>query len=250
MPTSQTIALLRQMPFASAVGEACLARLAARSIVQILPPGAILFEEGMMPEATHVVLTGRVGLIASGGTAHETVIEIFGPGTFLLVPAVVLGLPYLASGVVMAESRIMTIPADAFGTQLDAEARFARWVVDMLARHWRLLIEQIEDLELRGATERLADWLLRAREEPGGGAVTLTERKRVLARRLGMSPESFPRAVAALKEAGAIRMSGRRVRVLDADALCRAARRPAAGMAATASRPPAEAPARRPDGPG
>jgi CRP-like cAMP-binding protein len=236
MPTSQTVSLLRELPFAKAVGEACLGRLLANSLVQILPPGAVLFEEGAIPDATHVVLSGRVGLVASGGTDQETVIEIFGPGTFLLVPAVVLGLPYLASAVVMAEARVMAIRADAFRAELDSDCRFARAVVDMLARHWRLLIEQIKDLKLRGATERLADWILRASEGGATETVTLAETKRVLARRLGMSPESFSRAVAALAERGAIRLSGRVVRVLDPAALAQAAGRPVPQAGAAADR--------------
>lgn len=250
MPASRTISLLQELPFASAIGEASLARLVSRSVVQLLPSGTVLFEEGAIPEATHVVLSGRVGLIASGGTDHETVIEIFGAGTFLLVPAVVLGLPYLASGVVMTESRIMTIQAEAFRAELDGNARFARAVVDMLAGHWRLLIDQIKDLKLRGATERLAEWLLRAREDAGSDLVTLTETKRVLARRLGMSPESFSRAVAALGEAGAIRVSGRTLIVLDAEALLRAAHRPPPSGVDPALRDPAAAPIRRPRGSG
>lgn len=226
MPTNQTIALLRETALAAAIGEASLARLLAGSLVQTLPPGAVLFEEGAMPDAAHVVLSGRVGLVASGGTGQDTVIEIFRAGTFLLVPAVVLDLPYLASGIVMAESRIMAMRAEVFRAELDADPRFARAVVDMLAGHCRLLIEQIKDLKLRGATERLADWLLRAREEAGSDTVTLTETKRVLARRLGMSPESFSRAIAALGERGAIAVNGRTVRVLDGPALARAALRP------------------------
>jgi CRP/FNR family transcriptional activator FtrB len=175
----------------------------------------VLFAEGAVPEAAHVVLLGRVGLVASGGTGQETVIEIFGDGTFLLVPAVVLGLPYLASGVVMAESRIMTIRAEVFRNELDAEPRFARAVVDMLAGHWRLLIEQIKDLKLRSAVERLADWVLRQSDEGGNGTVPLSEPKNVLAKRLGMSAESLSRAFAALAEAGAVTVSGRTVTLRD-----------------------------------
>jgi len=223
MATAHTMSLLRDTPLATAIGEASLHRLLQGSIVQILPPGAVLFEEGAEAEAAHVVLTGRVALVATAGGPHETVIEVFGPGTLLLVPAVVLGLPYLASGVVMAESRIMTIRAAAFRAELDGELRFARAVVDMLAGHWRLLIEQIKALKLQSATQRLADWLLRQHRETGADVVTLPDTKRVIARRLGMSPESFSRAVSALGDAGAIRVSGRSVRVLDAGALARAA---------------------------
>lgn len=220
----QAIDLLREAGVASALSDASLGRLLAGSVVQILPAGTVLFEEGTVPDAAHVVLTGRAALVSAAKSGQETVIEIFGPGTFLLVPAVVLGLPYLASCRLMQESRVMTIRADVFRAELDGEPRFARAVVDMLAGHWRLLIEQIKDLKSLGATERLADWLLRESTQTGD-VVALTETKRVLARRLGMSPESFSRAIAALSDQGAIAATGRTVRVNDRSRLASVAGR-------------------------
>lgn len=223
MPLSNTLALVRETDLARAVGEPVMTRLMQGSVVHILPPRAVLFEEGAEPTTAHLVLTGRVGLVASGGTGHEAVIEIFGAGSLLVVPAVILSLPYLVSGVVLVESRIMMIPAASFRRALDDEPALARAVVDMQARHWRLLIEQIKDLKLRDAPQRLAQWLLRETEEQDGLLVQLGEPKRIIARRLGMSPESFSRAIAALELAGAIRAAGRAIEVLHAGALERAA---------------------------
>lgn len=220
---NHTLSLVRETELARAIGEAAMARLIQGSVVQILPPRAVLFEEGAEAGMAHLVLSGRVGLVASGGTDHETVIEIFGPGSLLVVPAVILSLPYLVSGVVMAESRIMMIRAEHFRAMLDSEPAFARAVVDMLAGHWRLLIEQIKDLKLRDAPERLARWLLHQAETQTARVVELGEPKRVIARRLGMTPESFSRAIAALEGAGAIRVEGRSIAVLRRAALERAA---------------------------
>lgn len=223
MPLNHTLALVRETELARAVGEAAMTRLMQGSVVHLLPPRAVLFEEGAAPEMAHLVLSGRVGLVASGGTDHEAVIEIFGAGTLLVVPAVILSLPYLVSGVVLAESRVMMIPAASFRRALDDEPALARAVVDMQARHWRLLIEQIKDLKLRGASQRLAQWLLREAEGRQDMPVQLGEPKRIIARRLGMSPESFSRGIAALEEAGAIRVTGRSIAVLRRGALERAA---------------------------
>lgn len=228
MPQSTTLALVRETELARRLGEAAMARLIAASVVQILPPRTVLFEEGALPEFVHLVLSGRVGLVASGGTAQEAVIEIFGAGSLLVVPAVILDLPYLVSGVVLAESRIMLIRAEAFRRALDEEPPLARAVVDMQARHWRLLIEQIKDLKLRHAPERLAQWLLREAEAQGSAVIRIEAPKRVVARRLGMSPESLSRAIAALEEAGAIRADRQAIAVIGRAALERAAglRRP------------------------
>jgi CRP/FNR family transcriptional activator FtrB len=228
MPQSSTLGLVRETELARRVGDAVMTRLMNGSVVQILPPRAVLFEEGTDPEFVHLVLSGRVGLVASGGTAQEAVIEIFGAGSLLVVPAVILALPYLVSGVVLAESRIMLIRAELFRRALDEEPALARAVVDMQARHWRLLIEQIKDLKLRHAPERLAQWLLREAEAQGSDVIRIDGPKRVQARRLGMSPESFSRAIAALEEAGVIRIERRAIAVLGRAALERAAglRRP------------------------
>jgi len=215
--------LLREADFAQSVGPDTLARLVNGSVVHLLPAGAVLFEEGALPDAAHVVLSGRVGLVASDGGRNETVIEIFGAVTFLLIPAVLLGLPYLASGIVLAEARVMTVRADVFRAELDADPRFVRAMADMLARHWRQLVEQIRNLKLRGATERLADWLEREVEANGDASVVLSEPKGVLARRLGMSPESLSRAIATLSERGAIRPARRSLVVLDRERLREAA---------------------------
>jgi CRP/FNR family transcriptional activator FtrB len=223
MPQSSTLALVRETELAHRVGEPVMMRLVNGSVVQILPPRAVLFEEGAEPEFVHLVLSGRVGLVASGGTAQEAVIEIFGAGSLLVVPAVILSLPYLVSGVVLAESRILLIRADLFRQALDDEPTLARAVVDMQAQHWRLLIEQIKDLKLRDAPQRLAQWLLRELEGQGGDLIHISEPKRVVARRLGMSPESFSRAIAALEEGGAIRVDRRSITVVRRSALERAA---------------------------
>lgn len=228
MPQSSTLALVRETDLARRVGESAMTRLITGSIVQILPARAVLFEEGTEPEFVHLVLSGRVGLVASGGTAHEAVIEIFGAGSLLVVPAVILSLPYLVSGVVLAESRIMLIRAELFRRALDDEPALARAVVDMQAQHWRLLIEQIKDLKLRHAPQRLAQWLLREAEAQGSDVVQIGEPKRMVARRLGMSPESFSRGIAALEEGGAIRVDRRSIAVLHRRSLERAAGLPSA----------------------
>jgi CRP/FNR family transcriptional activator FtrB len=223
MPHSRTLTLFGETELAHRIGESVMMRPANGSVVQTLPPRAVLFEEGAEPEFVHLVLSGGVELVEPGGTDHEAVIEVFGAGTLLVVPAVILSLPYFVSGVVLAEARIMLIPAASFRRALDDEPALARAVVDMQARHWRLLIEQIKDLKLRAAPQRLAQWILREAEARGSDLIQIGEPKRVVARRLGMSPESFSRAIATLEESGAIRVERRLIAVVQRSILERAA---------------------------
>jgi CRP/FNR family transcriptional activator FtrB len=219
MPTPRTIDLVKLNPLFARLGEAALARLLSGSLVSTLPRGTILFEEGAEATSVYVLLSGRVGLMASDGTRHSTVIESFGAGEVVVAPAAILGLPYLVSGHVTQAARVLFLRADQFRQELDSQPLLARAMVDMLARHWRVLIGLMKDLKLHDARSRTALWLARQVEGKPDGVVHLDEAKAVLARRLGMTPESLSRTLAALEAEGTIRTRGQSIDVLDAEAL-------------------------------
>ena len=57
-------ALIARSPFFQAAGPAAMAELLAASFTQLLPRGAVLFEQGNDPQFLHMVLEGRLGLQA------------------------------------------------------------------------------------------------------------------------------------------------------------------------------------------
>jgi CRP/FNR family transcriptional activator FtrB len=221
MAPPSTIAQLRAIPLFAGLEERDLARLVSGSIVQLLPRGAVLFEEGTPATAVHVLLSGRVALTATGGSQQQAVIETFGAGEVIVAPAAILGLPYLVSGQVTQDARILFLQAEVFRRELDDQPALARALVDMLARHWRVLIELMTELKVRDARERLARWLIRRAADQPDGTVALAEPKSVLARRLGMTPESLSRALAAFEAAGSISVARHAITVRDAGALGR-----------------------------
>ncbi|MHB0704315.1 Transcription regulator, crp family (plasmid) [Roseomonas mucosa] len=90
----------------------------------------------------------------------------------------------------------------------------------LLSRHWRLLMEQIGDLKLRSAEQRLARFLARrVSEESGAGSAALPEQRSAIAARLGMTPETMSRALHALTAKRLIRVTSRRADVIDRDRL-------------------------------
>lgn len=219
MAPHATLDLLRQNPLFAGLDDRGLARLLDGSVTHLLPKGALLFEEGAEAAWVHVLLSGRVALTATGGTAQATVIEVFGPGEMVVAPAAILGMPYLVGGQVVQDARVLHIPAAVLRRELDQQPRFARAMVDMLARHWRLLVELMTELKVRDGRARLARFLVRRAAEAGDTTVRLAEPKALLARRLGMTPESLSRALAALEASGAIAVAGQAITVRDAGSL-------------------------------
>ncbi len=214
--------LLRRSPFYAAAGEAAMAELIRRSFVQLLPRGTVVFEQDGPAEFLHILLAGSVGLQARAETGGKTVVEIFGAGEVFLAPALLLRLPYLASAVALTEVRIMMVPGEPVLEALRRDLRLAQAMNELLARHWRMMVDQVVDLKLRSAEARVARFIEhRVPPESGAGIAALPEPRSALAARLGMTPETLSRSLAALEESGRLRRTGGGASVADSGALRR-----------------------------
>lgn len=215
--------LARLSPFFAEAGEAAMTRLLRPSFTQLLPRSAVLFDQGERPGFLHLLLDGSIGLQARGGRA-ETMVEIFSAGELFLAPAVILDLPYLASAVALTEVRVLMIPAQTFRDAIAEDIALSRASVGALARHWRLMVDQVVDLKLRSAEQRLLRFLARRLPESDDAAHTdMPEPRAAIAGRLGMTPETLSRLLASLEAQDLIRSEGRRIAVPDRARLLRAA---------------------------
>lgn len=216
------IDLIRRSPFFVVAGEAAMARLLRPSFAQQLPRGAVMFEQDEQADFLHLLLAGSVGLVARDESGAETVVEIFGAGELFLVPPVVLQLPYLASATALTDVRVLMIPAEAFRAGMAEDPALARATVELLARHWRLMVDQVVDLKLRPAERRVARFLSRrVSEEAGAGSAELPEPRTAIAARLGMTPETLSRTLKGMEGDGLLRSAGKRIDVPDRDRLLR-----------------------------
>jgi CRP/FNR family transcriptional activator FtrB len=217
---SRTIDLLERSPFFQAAGAAAMAHILKPSFTQILPRGAVLFEQGEQPDFVHVLLAGSIGLQSTVPQRGRTIVELFGPGELLLVPAVVLRLPYLASAVAMTEVRVLMIPGDVFRDGVARSHDLCRATTQLLARHWRLMVDQVVDLKLRSAEERVARFIARrVSTEAGAGSASMPEPRTAIAARLGMTPETLSRTLAGLELKGKLQRGADGATVADRGAL-------------------------------
>lgn len=213
------LAAARVTPLLAGLPARVVDLLLAHAVIQVLPAGTRLFEQGESATHLHVVLAGRVGLVAEAEDRGEAVIEFFTTGDSIIAPAVILDLPYLVGGRVVEESRLLLVPAADVRHLLDADSAFARTMLRELARHWRLLVRQLKDLKLRGTSERLASYLL-MQDRQADGRVRLREERKLLAQRLAMTPESLSRAFATLRDHG-VTATGRDIVLADVERLRR-----------------------------
>jgi CRP/FNR family transcriptional activator FtrB len=215
MTEASTIALLGRTPLLRGVEEQARAKLLAGSVASHVAKGAALFAEGEVLEAVPLLLAGRVALTAAGQGGQRAVITLLGEGDLVAMPPMLLGQPAQVGAVATMASHVLALDAARIRAALAEEPRLCAQALAMLARHWSLLIEQMKDLKLHDSRTRVARWLAANAAGTGGGAIKLAAPKAMLARNLGMTPESFSRALASLEAAGAISAAGSSIAILD-----------------------------------
>jgi len=216
--------LLRRARLLAEVSDADLRTLMAPCFVQTHPKGVVLCRQGDQATYLHIVLSGAVGLFGEGQD-EEMLVEFFGPGDSFILAAALLDAPYLLTARLLEKSRVLLWPAAAFREQMRTNGALAHGAALQSAGYWRTLIGQIKDLKLLSATERLSAMLLALTPaQCGSVTVTLPSGRRLMAGRLGITPQSLSRAFAALRPLG-VAGDGREIFVAEIERLREVVRR-------------------------
>ncbi|HSP26296.1 MAG TPA: helix-turn-helix domain-containing protein [Saliniramus sp.] len=232
---------IRGLPLFAGISDAGFQHLTQAAFLQRFPAQVTLINEGESADFLHIVLDGLVEMFAAHGD-RETVLTIVEPIATFILAAVVTDQVYLKSARTLTQSRILMLPADPVRAVFDDEPAFARAVVFELGLRYREEVRELKNQKLRTGTERLAAWLLGQATEEGllppektdedksargadgkEASFDIPFEKRVLASRLGMTPENLSRAFASLASYGVV-TSGRSVTLNDTAALQRLAR--------------------------
>jgi CRP-like cAMP-binding protein len=209
-------------PFLSAAGPAAASALLAAAQLFSAPRRAVIFAPEAAHEALYLLLEGSIGLSMRGADGTRGLLEIIGPDECFLMPAVILGGIWPFGAEALAPSRLLRIPAEAFHAVMVQDSLLTKASLAYMARQWQGLADQLIEMKLTKASERVAHFLI-GRLMPSG-RVAMPEPRAAIAARLGMTPESLSRVMHGLEAAGLVRLQGRRVDVLDAKALSQGAR--------------------------
>jgi CRP/FNR family transcriptional activator FtrB len=196
------LAVLKRIELFAPLPAASLERLAEVSGLQRFSNHGYLFREGEEPDFIYCFVEGGIVLVG-GADGNEAVIDFFGPGESVLLPAALLGLPYLVSARATSDGQALLIPASKLREQLNDDVALAAQCARVLSRHWRVLISQIKEIKTHGAAERLAHFLISQSEKTTGAAtLVLPGMKKEVATRLGIKPETLSRTLKKLRDYG------------------------------------------------
>ena len=175
-----------------------------------------LIREREPADFLHVVVSGLVEMLASHRD-RQTTIELVRPVGVFILAAVLRDQVYLQTARTLRDTRIVMIPSESVRAAMAADNSFMSAIVGELAKGYRSVVKDLKNQKLRSGTERLANWILATSDRHGGRPdVDIDVEKRVLAARLGMTPENLSRAFRTLSQHG-VEVTRRTVRIIDRD---------------------------------
>jgi CRP/FNR family transcriptional activator FtrB len=193
--------IMARVPLFAGLTPEALADIAGQSKVSRVPRGSTLFHQGDPAAVLHVLLDGQVALMAAvEGGGEQTMLEILDAGESFIAAALLTGKPYLMSAVTLTPCRLMEIPRNPLLSSLRSNPDLALAMLASLSRHFRLLIQEVKDLKLKSASQRLALYLMGLTPRRRGTVtLRLPHNKSLIAARIGVRPETLSRAFAQLK---------------------------------------------------
>ncbi|HPX37445.1 MAG TPA: Crp/Fnr family transcriptional regulator [Mycobacterium sp.] len=198
--------------------------LAAASRAIFIPGGQVLFRRGTPSTGFYVVRNGRMQLSVSNSEGMVRVLEIISPGGAFGHGVMFVREPYPVDATALVDTDLVFVPATAVDAILDEDPAMARLMLSSISKRLQGKIQDIAMLSLQSATQRIVAYVLGAVPEDAAAHgrptdVALPARKQVLASSLGMTPETFSRAMRTLADKGLITVDGSVLRIPDVAAL-------------------------------
>lgn len=215
-------AMLRAHALFLAFDDERFERLAAAARVVRLEAGGILFQQGEAASAFFVVLSGQVKLFLESRSGGEKILALLHPGhSFAEAIMFMQGPVYPVSAGATEPTELVAMPSREYVQALREDTNTCLKLLGVLSQRLHARVQEIEELTLESAGNRLINHLLRRAEsrQDGSQRVHFDETRQMLASQLSIKPETLSRLTRSLSEAGLIRLEGRDIVIPDMDRL-------------------------------
>jgi CRP/FNR family transcriptional regulator len=208
----------KSVPYFSGLGSRDTERVRKETVELSFSPGEILFLEGEPCRGLYLVHSGRIRIFKTSPEGREQVLLIAKRGESFNDVPVFDGGPNPASASALEPSVVYLIPKGVL-LSLVADCPPALAILKVFSSRLRHLTSVVEDLSFRSVVNRMARLLLELAVVKGGTAPVPRLTQDEMAARVGSVRDVIGRALKALEAAGAIRMEGHRIYVIDPEKL-------------------------------
>lgn len=202
------LARVREVPMFHHMDGDVAAAVLAGALPKRWERGVGVIGQGDPADAFYVILEGWVKLYRLLPDGSEAVVSVMTAGESFAEAVTFIGGRFPVAADTVTECRLLRIEASTLRAAMKADGRVAIALLASIAHHTETLSEQVELIKALAAPQRVADFLVGNARRTLGAAATgrvslkLPYDKALIARRLGMTPESFSRALATLRGRG------------------------------------------------
>ena len=207
--------VIAKLPLFQQVSRQHLAEVVRHARTLYFRRGQTVARRGEPVPGLFAVAYGMVKLTLRGASSTERVLRLVGPSQTFGEVVLFLQKPLPLDAVAVVDTRLVLVPAAPLLALTDRDPHFARSLVASLCQRMHALVCDFEATTMHGATERLAAYLESLAASPEASGVTLPAAKKLVAARLGMTKETFSRALHELAQAGLLAVKGREVVLID-----------------------------------
>ena len=223
-----TLAERAASQFLAALTPADADSLVRRGTIRTFSRGQALMHEGQIPDRVLVVRSGRVKVYSTTPTGKEVVLAVRGPGELVGELSALDQEPRSASIVALDRVEAVVLSSTEFRRFLLENPRVALWLLGMLSRRLRDADAKRVEYSTLPTLGRVAKRIVEIAEQWGETKgdvieVDLPISQEDLAGWTGSSLESVGRALQTMRGFGWITTQRREIRVLDLEAIRRAA---------------------------
>jgi CRP-like cAMP-binding protein len=209
---------LKSVPYFCGLSAREMERIRKEAVELSFSPGEILFLEGESCRGLYLVYSGRIRIFKSSPEGREQVLLIAERGDSFNDVPVFDGGSNPASSSALELSVVYLIPKGALLSLL-ADCPPALPILKVFSARLRHLTSVVEDLSFRSVVNRMARLLLELAVVQGGTAPIPRLTQDEMAARVGSVRDVIGRALKSLEAAGAIRLEGHRIYVIDSEKL-------------------------------
>jgi CRP/FNR family transcriptional regulator, transcriptional activator FtrB len=216
-PWSSARKALRQVPWLQGVPVKTLDALAGQAVLHRVPPGSMLFDQAETPTFAQILLSGSIELLGVRDQV-ETLVELLRPVDLVIPAAVISGQPYLLRARIYEEAQIVLIRAEAFRDAIGSDHALCGAILGCLSAQFRRQVRHAKNLKLRSAEERVGCYLVSLLGESNTAiTIRLPIEKGLVASQLGMTRETFSRALSGMAKFGIV-VRGEIIHIADSTA--------------------------------
>ncbi len=202
-PSTAELSVAAGMPLLQPLGEQELAAMVGPASAAQYEEDTQLFSAGDPADRFFLVLDGSVRLYATLPDGRETTIALIAAPASFGEAAMFASGRFPVNGIAGAGSLLLHIGAREFLSALDARPMLGLEMLRSM-RRWELrLLEDIRQAKMLSPLQRLAGFMLSlCADQDGPVTIQLPVRKRLLAQKLGIKPETLSRNLQRLSAAG------------------------------------------------